>query len=372
MNKLNLPKKKGIAPAYWVWAALCLCALAVMLMFAATKTIVIAEIPAELPNVSGAGAVERYPLKVEQTPDAEGHIYIPLPRGIRPENVAMDNRYLEDELWLYIQMEDVNFYDRRPLTGEVSVIREGSYEAYEDGVLLRLQIQRLMEYRSTLEGDRLVVACYEPGQLHDCAVLLDPIGMDIPMGVNMPMGGENSMEDSNSVEGDYSAAEDVTLSVARLVHERLGLEGVRIYMTRTGGRTLSAEEKLALMEKVHADVYIGLRVAYTEDDPEAYGITGRYNEEYFIPEFTNAELADLLTREVTTAASGRALGVEAAESDSLLMQLEIPAADLSLGYLSNPKERGLLMQEGYRVKLAEGILEAVEKAHRRLVEGETD
>lgn len=366
MNERTLPKKRRIEPVYLAWTALCLCALAVMLIYAANKTIVIAEIPAELPNVSGAGAAERYPLRVEQTPDAEGHIYIPLPRGIRPENVAMDNRYLEDELWLYIQMEDEYFYDRRPLTGDVSVIRGGSYEAYEDGVLLRLQMQGLMEYRSTLEGDRLVVACHEPGQLHDCAILLDPMGVDLPMGV------EGSMEGSHSVEGDDAAAgEDVTLSVARLVQERLNLEGVRVYLTRTGGRMLSAEEKLALAEKVHAEIYIGLRVADAED-PASYGICGFYNKDYFIPELTNAELADLLTREVTTAASGRALGVEAAESDSLLMRLEIPAAEVSLGCLSNPKERELLMQEGYQVKLAEGILGAVDKVHRRLVEGETD
>ena len=69
-----------------------------------------------------------------------------------------------------------------------------------------------------------------------------------------------------------------------------------------------------------------------------------------------------MTKEVTLAASNRALGLEQADTGSILKQVNIPAAEIVLGYLSNPKESYLLQQEDYCEKLAEGIAKALHEA----------
>lgn len=47
----------------------------------------------------------------------------------------------------------------------------------------------------------------------------------------------------------------------------------------------------------------------------------------------------------------------------ILWQLKIPAARISLGYVTNSSERQLLEQESYQKKLAEGIAEAISEVY---------
>lgn len=337
-----------------LWTALCACAMAAMLSFAANKTIVIADVPSGMADSFDAlGENEPAPEKeliVQKTSDGENIFYIPLPRGIKAESVLVENHYIHSELWLGIRGEDAGFFEENALTGDTGFIRESRYEVQENGVLLKLKMRRVMEYRSTLKGDVLEVACYEPGELYDYVVVLDPVADD---------------SNAEAVDGQVQA-EDVALSVARMVQKKLSLDGVRVYLTRAEGIELSEEDRLALTEQVGADLYIGIGVSRDEADPGRYGILCYYNQDYFIPDFGNVNLADVLTREVATASCNRALGLEPAEGDSLLGHMEIPAALLSVGYLTNSQERELLGQEGYQEKLAEGVLAALAKACREL------
>lgn len=337
-----------------LWTVMSVCAMAVMLSFAANKTIVIADAPPDLTGSSNAlegnEPAQGSALILQRTSEGEGMFFIPLPKGIKAENVMVENHYIHNELWIRIQCEDTGFFDENALTGDIGFIREGSYEIREDGVLLRLKMQRVMEYRSVMKGNMLAVACYDPGELYDYVVVLDPVADD---------------SDMEAVDGQVQA-KDVAISVARLVQKNLSLEGVRIYLTRAENTELSEEDRLALTEQVGADLYIGIDVSKDDADPDRYGIACYYNQDYFIPDFGNVHLADILTREVATASSNRALGLEPAERDSLLGHMEIPAALLSVGYLSNSQERELLGQESYQEKLAEGILAALTKACREL------
>lgn len=357
MNKNNdkqRPEKENMRLELFLWTVLCVCAMAVMLSFAANKTIVIADVPSDLVNSSdaleGNESAQGTALILQRTSDGKGIFYIPLPKGIKAENVMVENHYIHSELWLRIRCEDADFFGENALTGDTGIIRQGRYEIQENGVLLRLKMQRTMEYRSELKGNMLAVACYEPGELYDYVVVLDPVADD----------------SDKEVIGGQVQAKDVALSVARMVQKNLSLEGVRVYLTRAEGTKLSEEDRLALTEQVGADLYIGINVSKDEADTDKYGILCYYNQDYFIPDFGNVQLADILTREVTTASSNRALGLEPAERDSLLGRLEIPAAMLSVGYLSNSRERNLLGQESYQEKLAEGILKALNKACQEL------
>ena len=86
-------------------------------------------------------------------------------------------------------------------------------------------------------------------------------------------------------------------------------------------------------------------------------------EEYFIPKFGNIQVADVLTRNVTVAASNKAIGMAAAESESILWNIQIPAAEICVGYMSNTQECVLLEQEYYQEKLAEGLAKAIEEIY---------
>ncbi|MCM1193918.1 MAG: N-acetylmuramoyl-L-alanine amidase [Butyrivibrio sp.] len=353
-DKEKKGKSENMAAVCVTWTFLCLTCMAVMLMFAADKAIVIADVSQDPSGVSvnpgQAGqqgeTAEDKTLVLQENDGMQGSFCVPLPKGTRAENVTMENRYVDRELLLYIQGGEEDFYEENYINGDVAPVLSAQCEVQEGGVLLKIGMSRVLEYRSTMDSSGLTINWYEPDELYDYIVVLDPAGEGNETGI-----------------GEYSLSEkDVTLQVARQIQKQFNLQNVRLYCVGTEDRDMSSGERLEFAEEVEADLYVRLSAGCNEADAEAYGITGFYNEDYYIPGFGNPDWADILTREVTIAASNRAVGLKPAAEESILRQLKMPAAEISLGFLSNPKEEYLLGQESYREKLAEGFVSAISKA----------
>ncbi len=335
------------------WMLLFVVSMAGMLFLAANKTIVIVEASQEqdaipLNTAPPDKEVRDSKLLLDKTYGVQGSFNIPLPKGIRAENVIMENRYMDRELRLFVQGAEEAFYTENAISGDISPILSGQSEVQEDGILLKFSMERVYEYRSTLNGSILTIEWYRPEELFDFVVVLDPAGS----------------EEQDTAQGVPDA--ELTLQIARRVQRKFALTDVRLYCTRTESGSVTADERAGFAEETGADLFIRLSVSRSEDNTDIYGVTGIYEDEFFIPDFGSPELADLLTREVTIAASNRALGLTAAAEDSILKQLTLPAAEISVGWLSNPQEAYLLQEEAYQEKLADGILAAIGEAVEEL------
>lgn len=343
-------RKENMWLTLGLWTALCTGCMVVMLLFASNKTIVIADAYQEqtgLPVSAAAGehGQQEDILVLKRTYGVTDSFIVPLPKGVKAEHVVMENRYMDRELWIYIQSEDLSFYRENEISGDVSKIQQGCSEPQEDGILLKFSMQGVMEYKSTLEGSMLTVACYEPGELYDVIVVLDP-----------EAGGS-----STGAVGEQLTEKELTLQLAKLVQKKLTAADVRLYLTRTEDTDVTEQERRGLAEEVGVDFYIRIGAEYDAESAESYGIRSSYNAEYFFPELNNAELADTVTRAVTIASSNRAVGIFAAEEDSVLKTLRTRGVRVAVGYLSNPKEEALLSRESYQEKLAEGLVNAIEE-----------
>ncbi len=348
------PKGDSLVAACVVWTFVCLTCMAVMLLFAANKTIVIADVsqdPSSLPVNSGQqGEAADRNLVLEGNDKMAGSFRVPLPKGIRAENVTMENRYVDRELYLYIQGGGEEFYEENYISGDITPVLSAQCEVQEGGILLKIKMSRVLEYRSTMNGSGLTINWYEPGEVYDYIVVLDPAWG----------GGETG------IAGNGLSEKEITLQVARQIQKQFDFHNVRLYCTRTEDVELALSERALLAEEVGADLYIRLCASEDETNETVYGITGFYNEDYYIPGFGNTDLADILTREVTISASNRAVELKAAAEGSVLKLLKVPAAEISLGFLSNPKEAYLLGQESYQEKLAAGFISAISKAVENL------
>lgn len=344
-------EKENRKLTFGLWTTLCVCSMAVMLHFAANKTIVIADAYQEqtgLPvNASSEGhGLRDTALCLKRTYGTAGSFSVPLPKSVKAENLGLENHYMERELWIYIQSDEAHFYEENEIFGDVSPIQSGCSEIQEDGILLKLRMDHVMEYKSTMEGNTLTIAYYEPDELYEFIVVLDP-----------EAGGKDA-----GVKGANLSEKDLTLQVARLVQKKLTTPDVRLYLTRTEDVEVAEQDRIGLAEAVKADFYICLGAESDMENPESYGIQSSYNEEYFIPDFGNANLADIVTKAVTIASSNRAVGLFCAEEDSILKALKMRGVRLSLGYLSNPQEEQLLGEDTYQEKLADGIVNAIAEA----------
>lgn len=356
MNKEETSiEKQNMYLTLWLWVTLCGVCMSVMLWYASNKTIVIADMSQDQIGTSvdadWIGDGERVSnLTIQRTYNMVNSFCVPLPKGIKPENVVVENRYVSREIWIYVQGAETDFYEKNQIYGDTSRIISGHSEEWESGILLRLKTADVQEYRSTLEGNLLTVACNDPHDVYDFLVVLDPVG-----------GGSDT-----GISGYGILEKDLALEVARQVQHDFNLSNARLYLTRTEDVDVSQEQRISLAEELGADLYIRIGASADPNDTAVYGIQGCYNGEYFIPGFGNTELADILTKEVTISSSNRALGLVPAGEDSILSGIGIPAMELSMGYLSNPLEETLLEQEVYQEKLATGIISGIKEACKRL------
>lgn len=347
-------KKGNLVMTFVLWMVFGCVGMALMLYAASRKTIVIADVLQEQPEEATelAGRPDGKQLLLQNDDEEVHSISIPLAKGTKAESVVMENRYMEQELWIYLQDADVDFYTENKICGDIAPVLGGFCEEKPDGVVLKLQMSEVLEYRSTMENNALQIAFCEPKELYHMIVVVDPVG-----------GGS----DCGKFVDDFSE-KTVTLEVAKCLQKKLEQDGIRLYFTRLEDEFVTNEDRCRLVESVDANLYIGIGVSVDAKDVNKYGIQSYYNEAYFIPEFGNVETADILTRNVTIAAGNRANGLFPAEEESILQEIHIPAAQVSLGYLTNPQENALLRQEEYQEKLAEGLAEAIMEVYTPYVE----
>jgi len=201
----------------------------------------------------------------------------------------------------------------------------------------KTQVQEIPVFSDKIEQEIIPKV---PGQL---VVVIDPVYGTGNQGISTKEGYRES---------------DFTLQIAGLLQEKISESDIKVYFTRTDDKEVSEEEKLQFVQETDADLYLQIGVSADEDTAK-YGIQGYYNEKYVIPEFGNAQWADMVVQKVTFSASNRAISLEDAAADSILRHLEIPAAQVNLGFFSNSQEALLMQQEEYQHKLAQGIADAI-------------
>lgn len=341
--------------AIW-WSVLFAAAMCLMLVTANNKTIVIADGTYGEETAGAGGSMGRArKLGLEDSGKADGIFLIPLEENTKPESVVVENHYMDKELHILIKDARGEFYGARAVQGDVAAISGAYWEGQRSGVLLRLRMDAIYEYRTSMEGNVLRVEVCDPHEIYRMLVVVDPAGGG-PIGVNPGV-------------ADYrnQIAAGIVLEVGKRLPEQLDNADIRIYFTRTADEDVSPERRAALVEDVGADLFLYIDTA-ADEDASQYGIRGYYNEAYFIPDFGNVELADIVTRKVTLACGNRAIGLEAAGEESILQNIRIPAAGIELGYMTNGRESALLSQSDYQDRLAAGIAEALGEVYTNYYE----
>lgn len=347
------PAKVNMKFTLLFWVLLFAAAMPILLKLAWEKDIVIADVTREQTGSGSANASWHsgqnkdlgMRLLLQESETRSKSFKVPLSEGTRAEDVVMEKRYMEGQLWIYIEGVQEDFYREKILDGDVSVVTEAYCEPWKNGVILKLHMSEVLEYHSTMEENALTVAYKSPQELYDTIIVIDPAG-----------GGSES-----GITYESFSEKDLALRVAELLQQETVPSNVKLYFTRLEDVDVTREQRLSLIENAEADFFLRIGAWEDAENPQSYGIQSFYNESYYIPGFGNLELADTVTRQVTISASNRAAGVFASPQGSILDEITIPAAQLSLGYLSNPEENRLLQQESYQQRLAEGIADAISK-----------
>ena len=205
-----------------------------------------------------------------------------------------------------------------------------SYSSWRSDNILSAYAQNII--REKTEGNRLMWKGMLPEQVYDKTIVVD----------------------IRFSEAD----EKILLSLTERINEAFMDTDIMVYFVNDGKRT--TEEIKQLVDRAEADLFIGLSVDADKKNADTFGTKCYYNDIFFIPQYGNVELADALLESVVTSISGKALGIYACGEKSILREMEIPAAEMVVGYQTNTAEGELLTKEGYQELIASGIRSVVE------------
>ena len=252
-----------------------------------------------------------------------------------------------------------------------------SLSAYMYRVPIRENLSEPETRLQLAETDDALILYYLSDQLYDseCSVMRNEEEMTSILQIRMESAREKNDRivvldaghggEDTGFSQDGLTEKDLTLAVVQKTGELLEQEGVRVYYTRTADQTVAQEMRAVLANKLRADMLISVHAAQ-EEDSSRYGIRTKYNDTFFIPDFSSADLSYILLEKVAASTNEKALGIEADAQEAVVRQAEVPVALLEIGYLSNAQERKLLEKEDYIERIAQGIFDALMQSYEEM------
>lgn len=148
---------------------------------------------------------------------------------------------------------------------------------------------------------------------------------------------------------------DITLPVSLKVEKILRDKGYNVVMTRSTDRYVSLSERANIANNVNADAFVSIHANSVKNAPNANGIETLYNTSL------DKELAKCIQEEVIKATGATNRSIKHRPNLAVLRRTKMPASLIELGFITNERERKMMINNGYQNILARGIVSGIEK-----------
>ena len=294
---------------------------------------------------------------------AENTLLLQLPDGVAEQDIDVQSDCMEKKVTIRLQKEaggkqlGRQYFQEHPVLQNIS-FAESEVKEEQDTILFTFVLNQPQEASVHLQqetaGTEAEITLQAPVTLYDRIVVLDA-------GHGGSDAGETAMAQDVSLQ-----EKDITLATVKKAGELLSAQGIQIYYTREDDSDCSGQDRVDFANALQADMLISVHVTSAEDTT-VYGIRTEYNAQYFIPDFSSADLAYLLLTKVAETTNEKALDIISGQDDNAVIRdAMIPVAQLDMGFLSNQQERKLLQKDAYTEKVAQGICDAVLLAYKEM------
>jgi N-acetylmuramoyl-L-alanine amidase len=166
---------------------------------------------------------------------------------------------------------------------------------------------------------------------------------------------------THGADGPISEA-DVLWDLASRLEGRMAAVGMETFLSRPANRSPGDAERAATANTVGADLMISLRCA-TQASPAANGVASfHFGNSHGSVSTIGRNLADFIQREVVARTGLRDCRTHGRTWD-LVRLTRMPTVQVDIGYITNPRDRSMLVSTQTRDAIAEGILAAVKRLY---------
>jgi N-acetylmuramoyl-L-alanine amidase len=174
-------------------------------------------------------------------------------------------------------------------------------------------------------------------------------------------GGDDHGLITQSPDGPISEA-DILWDLASRLEGRMTAIGMETFLSRPANRSPFDAARAMTANTVGADLMISLRCA-TQPSPAANGVASfHFGNSHGSVSTIGRNLADFIQREVVARTGLRDCRTHGRTWD-LLRLTRMPTVVVDVGYVTNPRDRALLVSSQTRDSIAEGILAAVKRLY---------
>jgi N-acetylmuramoyl-L-alanine amidase len=174
--------------------------------------------------------------------------------------------------------------------------------------------------------------------------------------------GHGGKDRGTSVNDIYES--DINLSLVLKLKNVLNKHGVDVLLTRDGDYHLSSpkvsrrkksdfDNRISLINNSRADLYLSIHINYLIDS-RYYGAQVFYTNE-------NEELANVLQTSMVNNLGSPLKEKRISDSIYMYKQLLIPGVLIECGFLSNDKEKSMLITDKYQDKIVDAIVDGLIK-----------
>ncbi len=164
-------------------------------------------------------------------------------------------------------------------------------------------------------------------------------------------------EDDGCSRGDVEEKQ-INLEISLALREKLERMGYDVLLTREDDTSLELEERVEIANCVGADIYISIHQNASEETSPS-GIETWYNMTNGNGE-DSKRLARLIHDDLILYTDARDRGLVEDESLHVIRETKMPSCLLETGFLSNPEDRQMLLDEEYQSKIVEGIASGID------------
>ncbi len=155
---------------------------------------------------------------------------------------------------------------------------------------------------------------------------------------------------------------DLLWDLASRLEGRMAAIGMETFLSRPANRSPSDVQRAGTANSVGADLMISLRCA-AQPSPSANGVASfHFGTSHGSVSTIGRNLADFIQREVVARTGLRDCRTHGRTWD-LLRLTRMPTVQVDVGYVTNPRDRGVLVSAHSRDAIAEGVLAAVKRLY---------
>lgn len=277
-----------------------------------------------------------------------GHsIRMELPTTVNMEEISIIQDYLQHTVQLTIPGIDETYLNDFPIIGSSDHVSDVTFVSRDGVGMMEIELDGIYETRESMEGRYFYLDFPKPREVYDKIIVVDA-----------GHGGRDAGASKGSIlEKDINLS--MLLELKKILDEVPEEQQIGVYYTRTTDANLSLDQRVGLANDLDADLFLSIHQNSTSSGRTS-GINGT-EVMYRTTDETEGsyEFASVCLEKLLEALGSESKGLVAGDEILIIRKAKMPVALAEIGFITNERERDLLLSKEYQESAANALYQAL-------------